>query len=332
MDRRTIRQEGAPLASLQGSQYGFSSINYPIDIENISHTILFNINVQESSKDLSGISVAAGEPPTAAREMRTSTSETPRYQQTKANQKLGLTRRTRRVARAISLYVPETVVFDSKQQYESPSLLDKLGLGGAAAATLASKSQENFGTLATLAGLGAAGLVAGALVGVGPLTAGLRAIDAAQREATSLAKTGAQILGFALNPIIEVMYQSPQLRTFNFDFVFAPRSSEEADKVWEIIHEFRRHSAPEFLDGIGGVILVPPSDFDITFMRKGENGFVENTNMPRITSCVCEDVQVDYGAAGQFATYVDGMPVQIRMRLSFKELDIITREKIDKGY
>ena len=329
---RTTNRENPPLASLQGSQYGFSSFNYPIDIEDLSHTILFNINVQESSKDLRQQSGSGRrEPPTAARERGTSTTETPRYQQTKTGM-LGLVRRTKRVARAISLYVPETVVFDSRQQYESPSLLDKLGLGGTAAASKVSSTQQGAGTLATLAGLGAAGITAAALVGGGALAGAIGALSRVDQQVTSMAKTGAQILGFALNPVIEVMYQSPQLRTFNFDFVFAPRSSQEADMVWNIIHEFRRHSAPEFLDGSGGVILVPPSDFDISFLRKSENGFVENTNMPRITSCVCEDVQVDYAAAGQFSTYTDGMPIQIRMRLSFREIDIITREKIDKGY
>lgn len=328
----TTRQQSrndapAPLQALQGSPYEFSSINYPTDIEDLSHTILFNINVHESSKDLT-VRLNPGEP-SAAREIVS--GETPRYKKTKEGL-LGLTRRTTRVARAISLYVPETVVFDSKQQYESPSLLDKLGLVGTGLASLASKTQEGIGTLATLGIAGGAAAVAAALAGVGTATGAARALSSIDQAVTSAAKTGAQILGFAVNPIIEVMYQSPTLRTFNFDFIFAPRDAREADAVWNIIYEFRRHSAPEFLEGSGGVIFVPPSDFDITFMRKVESGFVENTNMPRITSCVCEDVQVDYAAAGQFSTYIDGMPVQIRMRLSFKELDIITREKIDRGY
>jgi len=317
----------APLQSLQGNPYQFSSINYPIDIEDISHTMLFNINVHESSKDLT-VGLSPGEPP-ATREI--ASGETPRYKKTKQGL-LGLTRRTTRVARAISLYVPETVVFDSKQQYESPSLLDKLGLGGTALASVASSTQEGIGTLATLGIAGGATAVAAALAGGAAVTGAARILSSIDQTITSAAKTGAQILGFAVNPIIEVLYQAPTLRTFNFDFVFAPRSEQEADAVWNIIYEFRRHSAPEFLEGSGGVILVPPSDFDITFMRKVESGFVENTNMPRMTSCVCEDVQVDYAAAGQFSTYTDGMPVQIRMRLSFKEIDIITREKIDRGY
>ena len=51
-----------------------------------------------------------------------------------------------------------------------------------------------------------------------------------------------------------------------------------------------------------------------------------------MTSCVLTDVQVDYAPSGGYVTFEDGMPVQIRMRLVFMELHVITREMIDKGY
>ena len=140
------------------------------------------------------------------------------------------------------------------------------------------------------------------------------------------------------------------LRTYNFEFVFSPRSQREADMVWQIIYEFRRHSAPEFAKSVslnltnnpansfgstgelGGLILIPPSEFDITFLRKTPSGFIENTNIPRMSTCVLSQVQVDYASSGSFVTFEDGMPVQTRMALSFIELNIITREAIDKGY
>jgi len=108
--------------------------------------------------------------------------------------------------------------------------------------------------------------------------------------------------------------------------------------VWKIINEFRRHSSPEYLPDTYGTILTPPSEFQITFLRKtlsasgSGGGFIENTNLPRITSCVLSDVQVDYAPTGGYVTFEDGMPVQIRMRLVFIELHMITREMIDKGY
>ena len=243
----------------------------------------------------------------------------------------------KRVKRAISLYVPETLVFDSRQTYESPSLVDKLGISGAVAATGASNLQVELGNL----GLGAAGAAAAAALGglsvlaggtAGAAAAALGAFNKIDRGfLTPIVKTTAQLMGYAINPVIEVLYSSPQLRKFNFDFVFAPRDTKEADLVWSIIYEFRRHSAPELF--AAGLLFVPPSEFEITLLRKTSNGsFVENTNIPRMTTCVLEDVQVDYASAGTFATFEDGMPIQIRMRLSFMELNIITREAIDKGY
>ena len=80
------------------------------------------------------------------------------------------------------------------------------------------------------------------------------------------------------------------------------------------------------------------TEFQITFLRKtlsasgSGGGFIENINLPRITSCVLSDVQVDYAPTGGYVTFEDGMPVQIRMRLVFIELHMITREMIDKGY
>lgn len=372
LKRLQQRPKGGPLKSLQGQgdaagKYGFSSLNYPLKIDEISHCMLFNINVHENSKDIGGtqgmffrwtennynrIREASplplpGLPGGMTAEQvignqreKLSSQETPRYTQTKT-EKIGLTRRTRRVLRAISLYVPDTVVFDSQQKYETPSLLDTLGIAGTAAASLASASPAMAAGIGAI-GLGAAAVGAGAiaarfgtaglLVAGAAARSGVNALTKADTAAVNAAKTGAKIFGYAVNPVIEVLYQHPQLRNFRFDFVFSPRSRDEADKVWEIIQEFRRHSAPEFLNNSGGLILVPPSDFDITFMRKTSSGFVENTNIPRISSCVLEDVAVDYASAGSYSTFSDGMPIQIRMTLAFKELNIITREDIDEGY
>lgn len=342
--RNTIREDdqsgqtgAAPLASLQSEndKFKFSSFNYPSDIESLSHAMLFNINVHESSNDLK-----------TNREQLTEGEfkiESSRQKRLTEGQ-IGLTRRYKRVKRAISLYVPETLVFDNKQNYETPSLVDKLGIVGTLSVTGISKLQAEQGTAATISGFGAIGALAGAAAVLGGIAAGttaaasLAALGTAFRAtsyldrkvATPAAKEYTQLLGFAMNPVIEVLYSSPSLRTFNFDFVFAPRDSQEADLVWSIIYEFRRHSAPELF--FGGIFFVPPSEFEITFLRKTTTGFVENTNIPRMSTCVLNDVQVDYASSGAFATFEDGMPIQIRMRLSFTELNIITREAIDKGY
>jgi hypothetical protein len=59
----------------------------------------------------------------------------------------------------------------------------------------------------------------------------------------------------------------------------------------------------------------------------------ENTALARISTCVLTEIQVNYAQSGAWATFNDGMPVHINMTLAFKEVDIITRQLIEKyGY
>jgi hypothetical protein len=346
--RQTIREDDAggvegagPLATLKTNKYQFSSFNYPIDIENLSHAMLFNIRVHEMSKDL------------GSREERAESNLQKGRRERLLQGSPNVKRKYVTVKRAISLYMPDTIVFDNKQNYEAPSLLEKLGIGGTAAITAGSDYLKSAGeSIRGFAGIAAAigvseptrrdieraGNVMGSIT-PGAIIAGLSSLFKADRQKiTPTVRIAAQLSGFAVNPVIEVLYSNPMLRAFNFDFIFAPRNEKEADMVWKIINEFRRHSAPEYLPDTFGTILTPPSEFQITFLRKSLSasgsggGFIENTNIPRITSCVLSDVQVDYAPTGGYVTFEDGMPVQIRMRLVFIELHMITREMIDKGY
>lgn len=362
LTRRTVREDdkggnkgAGPLASLQQNEYKFSSFNYPLKIENLSHAMLFNINVQDGrianrTKDLN-----SGREQLSEGEFQITQSRQQRVaKQTRdifnglpviGDIRVGLTRYTKRIKRAISLYVPETLVFDDSQEYKTPSLTKEFGLLGAALASSASENPRIASALGVTA-------IVGALVApqsAGAIISGLSMLNRAQKETTQTLSTAAAIMGFAVNPVIEVLYSSPRLRKFRFDFVFAPTSRQEADMVWQIIYEFRRHAAPEIL--AGGTLFIPPSEFEITFLRKtmtesstvasqiggqiGGSGsagsFVENTNMPRISTCVLTDITTDYSPQA-FATFRDGMPVQIRMTLQFLEMDIITRESIDRGY
>lgn len=359
-------QGAGPLATLKNDPFSFSAYNYPVDIETLSHAMLFNINVHADSADFQTKREEEADGTYVDFNGQERLSEASQgggfvgRQRRLTQGKLGLVRRYKRVKRAISLYIPDTVVFENAQKYETPSLIEKLGVLGTAAATasnnggaltqvLRGAAQSSSGRTGNayldliLQGFGnelgqALGNIGG---GVGAAAAGFAAGPLGNKDRNYLVpflRTFASVTGYALNPVIEVLYNQPNLRTFNFDFIFTPRSEREADIVWKIIYEFRRHSAPEFaqnflgLGALGGLILIPPSEFDITFLRKTTAGFIENTNIPRMSTCVLSNVQVDYSPQGQFVTFEDGMPIQIAMRLSFIELNVITREAIDKGY
>ena len=83
---------------------------------------------------------------------------------------------------------------------------------------------------------------------------------------------------------------------------------------------------PEFKDS-GSFLYVYPSEFDITYFHNNK----ENLNIHRHTSCVLTELSVNYTPNGQYATFENGMPTQINLQLTFKELGLITKERIQQG-
>lgn len=129
----------------------------------------------------------------------------------------------------------------------------------------------------------------------------------------------------APNPFREQIFRNVQNREFMFKYKFLPRTETEARNVRQIIQEFKLHMHPEISSG--GNFYIYPSTFDIAYYFNSS----ENTNLNKISTCVLEDLAVDYGGQG-FNTFDDGMPTEINLSLKFRELEVLTRERIEKGY
>jgi hypothetical protein len=112
-------------------------------------------------------------------------------------------------------------------------------------------------------------------------------------------------------------------------FLFTPRSKEESREVQDIIRQFKFHAAPEIGGGSTngqGLFFIPPSKFNLKYIYNGQ----ENTNINKYGECVLENIDIDYATNG-WATFPDGSPIQTKMTLSFKELEIIDKKKIAEG-
>ena len=133
-------------------------------------------------------------------------------------------------------------------------------------------------------------------------------------------------LGLAANPKKEQVFKGVDFRTFSFDYQFFPRNSIEAKNVMNIIQEFKYHMHPEFKDA-NNFVYIYPSEFDIMYYANGK----ENKNLHRHTSCVLTEVNVNYTPNGVFTTFPDGQPTQINLTLSFRELALLTKDKIKDG-
>lgn len=133
-------------------------------------------------------------------------------------------------------------------------------------------------------------------------------------------------LGIAANPKKEQTFKGVDFRKFTFDYQFFPRNKTEAENVLRIIEQFKLHMHPEFKSALN-YIWIYPSEFDIIYYNKHE----ENRNIHRHTSCVLEEMNVNYTPNGAYQVFDNGMPTQINVSLGFKELQILSKETIKEG-
>ena len=137
--------------------------------------------------------------------------------------------------------------------------------------------------------------------------------------------------GYTVNPQMQMLYQGLGFRTFSLSFIFTPTSANETRMVDDIIYEFKRAAAPRLSDttasGTKNMFLVPPDIFNINFCWKG----LENKYLPKYGDCVLENIDVNYAPNGWAAHDLDGSPVQTTLNLTFKEIEIVTRDRLDLG-
>ena len=134
------------------------------------------------------------------------------------------------------------------------------------------------------------------------------------------------ITGLAPNPMKEQIFKGVDFRTFTMEYQFAPRSLAEAKNVLSIINAFKYHMHPEYKDD-NNFLFLYPSEFDIIYYHGG----TENMNIHRHTSCVLTEFNVNYTPNGNFTTFQGGIPTQMNVQMTFKELTILTKELIAEG-
>ena len=233
---------------------------------------------------------------------------------------------TRRITDSVALYMPPNIKDSTVAQYQDTPT----GLIGFAA-----QRGIDFVKLMAAKDYQAANEV---LVGTGLSFAeeGFRRSGLAMAEALSGTEGGIEtinrIFGRADNPFLELFFTTMGLRTFTYNFQLMPRNEEETHEIQRIIQLFRFHMAPEMQDA-NSRYLTLPSEFDIHYMMVGKDGHgVENDYFSRIATCVLTQVDTDYTPNERLRTFEDGAPTQINLSLSFKETEMLTKEKINEGY
>ena len=135
----------------------------------------------------------------------------------------------------------------------------------------------------------------------------------------------ARSTGQILNNNLELLFSGVNLRSFPFSFTFSPRNPKESDVVKGIIRSLKMSMAAkagEFNGSAQGIFLKSPDLFQLDYLKDGKN----HPFLNRFKLCALTGMSVNYTNAGTYASYNDGTPVNIRMNLTFKEINPIYHE------
>ena len=132
--------------------------------------------------------------------------------------------------------------------------------------------------------------------------------------------------GQILNPNMEVLFSGPNIRSFPFQFTFAPRSMSEAQQVKQIIRTIKKHSAPKGDSG-NGFFIKSPDVFILTYKKGGSPHPFLNVFKPM----ALESMSINYTASNTYSTFHDGTPTVMKMTLQMQELNPIYSEHYDEG-
>ena len=222
---------------------------------------------------------------------------------------------TRRISTAIALYMPQQITTSYQAKY----------------------SEDTIGIVAeTVGGAILSGMSGSGFKGVmGVLGAGAEeGINQFLQKGAELAAPGAQAMmaihqGKVITPKLELMFKGVGRRSFSYEFNFIPKSEKEAIEVEKIVKEFKFQMSADF-DGGGAQgqrRMTIPSNFDIEYMYKGQG----NKHLHKISTCVLEKMDVTYGG-DKFVAYAGGRPQSTKISLSFSEMEIITKKRIEDNY
>ncbi len=141
---------------------------------------------------------------------------------------------------------------------------------------------------------------------------------------------GANIMGRTtgqvINPNLELLFEGPTLRTFNFNFPLTPRDETEANICRDIIQALKKDMAPVKEDP--ALFLKPPCLWQLDYLYNGDG---QHPFMNKFKPCALTSFNVDYTPAGSYMTYDGGSMTAYNIQMSFNEIEPVYRGDYEDG-
>ena len=124
--------------------------------------------------------------------------------------------------------------------------------------------------------------------------------------------------GAIVNPNMELLFGGPQLRTFSFQFLLAPRTKKEAMEVIQIIRFFKQGMAPIRTKSM--LFMKSPHTFKLSYRNsKGD----KHKYLNKFKECGMASFGVNYAPNGNYSTFEDGVMTAYQISMTCRELNPI---------
>ena len=132
--------------------------------------------------------------------------------------------------------------------------------------------------------------------------------------------------GIVKNTHQEMYFKGINFRQFVFKHKMMPTSPRESVEAKNIVDTFKYLASPGYHDG--RKYFTYPSQWEIHFLHKRNDVMYTNEYLTKIGRCVLDKVGVNYTSEGTYQSFSDGDPTVIELELSFKEIDLVTRDTL----
>lgn len=229
---------------------------------------------------------------------------------------------------SIVLPLPNTLVDKYGIEYNS----NNLGTKGAGIASIAQDVIDSFQKAGTAAGeqkeaerkemLSAKGLAAE--LGMGGVALARETVG----KTLGIEDPLAVATGTIVNPHTALLFQSVQLKVFDYTWKLYPTSPDESNKLQEIIRVIKQRSHPTFAEFEGSqnnFIMKYPHEVDLFYLGQGDS-------MHRFKRAAITALEINYAAEGEVPGFFagSGRPAFVELKMQFTETQIWTGEDFEE--
>ena len=134
--------------------------------------------------------------------------------------------------------------------------------------------------------------------------------------------------GMIFNPNLELLFDKPTLRGFQFSFDLVPRSKNEAEEVVKIIRFFKQGMSP--IRSESNLFLLSPNVFQVHYVLNGD-GANDHPYIGKMKECAMTNFAVDYTPQQNYSTLADGFMTAYTIQMTLKELEPVFNDNYGTG-